>query len=199
MIFSARCPPPGARTLRKERDAIRKEGIAFDWLSGSDLTEAHWDSFFTFYIETGNSKWGRPYLTREFFSRVGAAMGDSILLILARRGGRAIAGALNFFGDGVLFGRNWGAGEYVPFLHFETCYYQAIDFAIARGLRKVEAGAQGAHKLLRGYEPAPTWSAHFIVHAGLRHAVATYLSRERQAVAQEAADLAEHVPFRKEG
>jgi predicted N-acyltransferase len=164
------------KNLRKERAAVREAEISFQRLSGNDITESHWDVFFEFYIETGSQKWGTPYLTREFFSRVGASMGDSILLVLAQRGRRAIAGALNFFGDGVLFGRNWGACEFVPFLHFETCYYQAIDFAIAKGLRKVEAGAQGPHKLLRGYTPVATRSAHFIAHPGLRRAVSTYLT-----------------------
>ncbi len=141
------------KNLRKERASVREAGVEFDWLTGDDLTEAAWDQFFEFYMDTGSRKWGRPYLTREFFSRVGASMADQILLVVARRDGRAIGGALNFFGDGVLFGRNWGCTEYVPFLHFEACYYQAIEFAIARGLKKVEAGAQGAHKLLRGYMP----------------------------------------------
>jgi predicted N-acyltransferase len=187
------------KNLRKERAAVREAGISFAWLSGRDITEAHWDAFFEFYIETGSQKWGTPYLTREFFSRVGTSMGDSILLVLALRGGRAIAGALNFFGEGVLFGRNWGASEFVPFLHFETCYYQAIDFAIAKGLQKVEAGAQGPHKLLRGYTPVTTRSAHFIAHPGLRRAVAAYLTQERDAVADEMAELAELAPFRKDG
>ena len=126
---------------------MREAGIEFDWLTGSDITEAHWDKFFEFYMDTGGRKWGHPYLTREFFSRIGASMADQILLVFARRGRRTIAGALNFFGGGVLFGRNWGCTEYVPFLHFETCYYQAIEFAIARGLAKVEAGAQGAAQI----------------------------------------------------
>jgi predicted N-acyltransferase len=186
------------KNLRKERAAVREAGISFAWLSGSDITEAHWDAFFEFYIETGSQKWGSPYLTREFFSRVGASMGDSILLVLAMRGSRAIAGALNFFGQGVLFGRNWGASEFVPFLHFETCYYQAIDFAIAKGLQRVEAGAQGPHKLMRGYTPVATRSAHFIAHPGLRRAVAAYLIEEREAVADEMAELADLAPFRKE-
>ncbi|HEY1613089.1 MAG TPA: GNAT family N-acetyltransferase [Rhizomicrobium sp.] len=186
------------KTLRKERAAVREAGISFEWLSGRDLTEAHWDTFFAFYMDTGGRKWGHPYLTRTFFSLIGESMADAILLVLARRGPRVIAGALNFFGDGVLYGRNWGAIEYVPFLHFEACYYQAIDFAIARGLRKVEAGAQGAHKLLRGYRPVQTRSAHFIAHGGLRRAVSDYLAREREAVAIEMADLATHAPFRKD-
>ncbi len=187
------------KNLRKERAAVREAGIEFDWLTGRDITESAWDSFFEFYMDTGNRKWGRPYLTREFFSRVGASMAEQILLIIARRGNRRIAGALNFFGDGIVFGRNWGCIEYVPFLHFEACYYQAIDFAIARGLCKVEAGAQGEHKLLRGYMPVPTYSAHYIAHAGLRCAVGDYLEREREAVAEHIEDLAEHAPFRKEG
>ncbi len=186
------------KNLRKERASVRDAGISFQWLSGRDIQEAHWDAFFDFYLETGSQKWGTPYLTREFFSRVGASMGASILLVLALRGREAIAGALNFFGEGVLFGRNWGACEFVPFLHFETCYYQAIDFAIARGLRRVEAGAQGEHKLLRGYTPVATRSAHFIAHPGLRRAVAAYLLEEREAVADEMAELAEFAPFRKE-
>jgi predicted N-acyltransferase len=185
------------KNLRKERAAVRQAGIEFDWLTGSDITESAWDQFFAFYIDTGSRKWGRPYLTREFFSRIGQGMSDQILLIVARRGGVPIAGALNFFGEESVFGRNWGCTEYVPFLHFEACYYQAIDFAIARGLKKVEAGAQGAHKLLRGYLPAPTYSAHYIAHAGFRRAVAEYLERERAAVAEHIEDLAEQAPFRK--
>jgi uncharacterized protein len=185
------------KNLRKERAAVREAGVEFDWLTGSDLTEAVWDQFFTFYMDTGSRKWGRPYLTREFFSRVSASMADQILLVIARMGGRAIGGALNFMGEGVLFGRNWGCTEHVPFLHFEACYYQAIEFAIARGMKKVEAGAQGPHKLLRGYMPVPTYSAHFIAHAGLRRAVADYLEHERAAVAEQIEELAEHAPFRK--
>ena len=185
------------KNLRKERAAVREAGIEFDWLTGSDLTEAVWDQFFDFYMDTGGRKWGHPYLTREFFSRASASMADQILLVIARRGSRAIAGALNFFGQDVLFGRNWGAVEYLPFLHFETCYYQAIDYAIANKFRKVEAGAQGAHKLMRGYLPVPTYSAHFIAHAGLRRAVADYLDREREAVAEQIDELNELGPFRK--
>lgn len=185
------------KNLRKERATVREAGVEFDWLTGGELTEAHWDTFFTFYMDTGGRKWGRPYLTREFFSRVSAAMPEQTLLILARRNGRHIAGALNFAGGGVLYGRNWGCTEYIPFLHFETCYYQAIDYAIAHGLAKVEAGAQGAHKLLRGYMPAPTYSAHYIAHDGLRRAVDQFLAREREAVAEHIEELAERGPFRK--
>jgi hypothetical protein len=185
------------KNLRKERAAVADEGIAFDWLTGSDITEAHWDRFFEFYMDTGSRKWGQPYLTREFFSRIGASMADQILLIMARRGRHTIAGALNLMGDGVLYGRNWGAVEYVPFLHFETCYYQAIDFAIAHGLSKVEAGAQGEHKLLRGYMPEETYSAHYIAHKGLRRAVDQFLVQEREAISEHIGELAQHGPFRK--
>ena len=185
------------KNLRKERAAVRDAGVEFDWLTGSDLTERHWDTFFRFYMDTGGRKWGRPYLTRDFFSRIGASMGEQVVLIFARRAGRTIAGALNFAGGGTLFGRNWGCTEFIPFLHFETCYYQAIDFAIERGLAKVEAGAQGAHKLLRGYMPTPTYSAHYIAHEGLRRAVNDYLRREREAVAEHIEELAERGPFKK--
>ncbi len=185
------------KTLRKERASVREAGITFDWLTGSDIGEAHWDQFFDFYRETGGRKWGTPYLTRDFFSRLGEGLKQQTLLVMARRDGQTIAGALNLFGEGVLFGRNWGASEYVPFLHFETCYYQAIDFAIARGLKRVEAGAQGEHKLLRGYLPAPTWSAHRIAHPGLARAVDDYLARERQAVLENMAEMAKASPFRK--
>jgi predicted N-acyltransferase len=187
------------KNLRKERQSVRDAGIRFDWLTGSDITEAHWDRFFDFYRDTGGRKWGTPYLTRDFFSRLGEGLKDQTLLIMAKRDGETIAGALNLFGDGVLFGRNWGAIDYVPFLHFETCYYQAIDFAIARKLKRVEAGAQGEHKLLRGYLPVPTWSAHVIAHPGLRRAVDDYLARERAAVAENIAELARAAPFRKPG
>jgi predicted N-acyltransferase len=185
------------KNLRKERASVREAGVEFDWLTGRDLTEAAWDQFFAFYMDTGSRKWGHPYLTRDFFSRVGATMSDQILLVIARLGSRPIAGALNFFGQGILYGRNWGAIEFVPFLHFETCYYQAIDFAIANKFRKVEAGAQGAHKLMRGYLPTPTYSAHYIAHAGLRRAVSEYLDRERAAVAEQIDELTEMAPFRK--
>ena len=185
------------KTLRKEREAVRAEGVEFDWLTGRDITEAHWDLFFRFYMDTGSRKWGRPYLTREFFSRIGDTMSGQILLVMAKRDGRTIAGALNLLGDGVLFGRNWGAIDYVPFLHFEACYYQAIDFAIAAKLKRVEAGAQGEHKLLRGYLPVPTYSAHAIAHPGLRRAVDEFLAAERAAVAEQMAELTRHAPFRK--
>ena len=185
------------KNLRKERASVREAGVTFDWLTGADITEAHWDLFFAFYMDTGGRKWGTPYLTREFFSRLGQSLSRQTLLIMAKKDGRTIAGALNLFGEGVLFGRNWGAMEYVPFLHFETCYYQAIDFAIARGLKRVEAGAQGEHKLLRGYLPVETYSAHIIAHKGLARAVDEFLQAEREAVTENIADLARHAPFRK--
>ena len=185
------------KNLRKERASVREAGITFDWLTGADITEAHWDRFFDFYMDTGGRKWGTPYLTREFFSRLGDGLAHQTLLIMAKRDGDYIAGALNLFGEGVLFGRNWGAADYVPFLHFETCYYQAIDFAIARGLKRVEAGAQGEHKLLRGYMPVPTYSAHMIVHPGLSRAVDQFLAAERAVMEENIAELTAHGPFRK--
>jgi predicted N-acyltransferase len=183
--------------LRKERSAVREQGVSFEWLTGADLTECVWDAFFLCYTTTGNQKWNPPYLTREFFSRVGASMGEQILLVMAKLDGRYVGGALNFFDEATLYGRNWGCVGYVPFLHFEACYYQAIDFAIERKLQRVEAGAQGGHKLLRGYLPQTTYSAHYIAHAGLRRAVADYLANERVAVAEHIEELAEQAPFRK--
>jgi predicted N-acyltransferase len=185
------------KNLRKERASVRDAGVTFDWLTGPDITEAHWDQFFEFYMDTGSRKWGTPYLTRDFFSRLGQDLSHQTLLVMAKMDGRTIAGALNLFGEGVLFGRNWGASDYVPFLHFETCYYQAIDFAIARGLKRVEAGAQGEHKLLRGYLPVPTYSAHLIAHKGLARAVDDFLVAERDVVAENIAELGRHAPFRK--
>lgn len=185
------------KALRKERRAALEAGIEIDWLTGSDLTEAVWDDFFAFYMDTGSRKWGRPYLNRKFFSLIGETMAEDILLVMARRGGRYIAGAINFIGSDALYGRNWGCIEHHPFLHFEVCYHQAIEFAIAKGLKRVEAGAQGEHKLARGYLPVTTCSAHYIAHAGLRRAVADYLERERRDVAAIGEMLAEHAPYRK--
>jgi len=185
------------KALRKERDMARAGGIEIDWLTGGDLTEAAWDDFFAFYMDTGGRKWGRPYLNRWFFSLIGERMADDILLVVARANGKAIAGALNFIGGDALYGRYWGAVEDRPFLHFELCYHQAIDFAIARGLSRVEAGAQGEHKLARGYRPVTTYSAHYIAHDGLRRAVARYLDHERQEIAAIGAALAAQAPFRR--
>lgn len=185
------------KALRKERRAALDNGIEIDWLTGSDLTEAIWDQFFAFYMDTGSRKWGRPYLTRDFYSLIGERMADDILLVMARREGRYIAGAINFIGSEALFGRHWGCVEDHPFLHFEVCYHQAIDFAIARGLKTVEAGAQGEHKLARGYLPVTTHSAHYIAHPGLNRAVADYLSEERREIEAIGDYLQEHSPFRK--
>lgn len=185
------------KALKKERRAALENSITIDWLTGSDLTEAIWDQFFTFYMDTGSRKWGRPYLTRAFYSLIGERMPDDIVLMMARRNGRYIAGAINFIGGDALYGRHWGCTEDHPFLHFEVCYHQAIDFAIAKGLKRVEAGAQGEHKLARGYMPVTTHSAHYISHPGLARAVEDYLVRERRDVEETAEFLAEHGPFRK--
>ncbi len=185
------------KALKKERRAALEDGISIDRLTGSDITESVWDDFFGFYMDTGSRKWGRPYLNRKFFSLIGERMADDILLVMARRNGRYIAGAINFIGSDTLFGRNWGCIEDHPFLHFEVCYHQAIDFAIERGLKVVEAGAQGQHKLARGYMPVTTHSAHYIPHAGFRHAIADYLERERRDVEQAGEYLESHGPFRK--
>ena len=185
------------KALKKERRAALEHGIEIDWLTGKDLTEAIWDQFFTFYMDTGSRKWGRPYLNREFYHLIGERMADDIVLIMARRNGRYIAGAINFIGGDTLYGRHWGCIEDHPFLHFEVCYHQAIDFAIAKGLARVEAGAQGEHKLARGYLPATVHSAHYITHPGLRRAVADYLERERRDVEMTGEYLAEHGPFRR--
>jgi predicted N-acyltransferase len=185
------------KALRRERSAAL-EGLEVEHLSGAAITEAHWDAFWVFYQDTGARKWGSPYLTRRFFSLLGDRLADRILLILALRDGRPIAGALNLIGADALYGRYWGTTEEVPHLHFEICYHQAIEAAIERGLARVEAGAQGPHKLSRGYAPVPTWSAHFIPNPGFRSAVADFLDAERRAVAEEIGALAEMTPFRKE-
>jgi len=185
------------KVIRRERAEALANGISIHWLTGSDLTEEVWDIFFEFYMDTGSRKWGQPYLTREFYSLVGQTMADRILLVMAKRAGRWIAGAINFIGGDTLFGRHWGAVEHHPFLHFEVCYYQAIDFAIARGLARVEAGAQGQHKIARGYMPTTTLSAHYIADPGFRRAVADFLARERAAVAAAQEELCEIAPFRR--
>ena len=166
-------------------------------VSGAAITEAHWDAFWVFYQDTSARKWGHPYLTRDFFSRLGETMAERVLLVFALRDGQPVAGALNLIGEDTLYGRYWGAVVDLPHLHFEICYYQAIDAAIARGLKRVEAGAQGAHKLSRGYRPVPTWSAHFLVDPSLRRAVAGFLEAERQAVLDEIDALDQMSPFRK--
>jgi predicted N-acyltransferase len=185
------------KTIRRERrDA--QAGLEILALSGAEIEETHWDAFFAFYLDTGGRKWGRPYLNRRFFSLLGERMADRILLIMARRGERWIAGALNLIGAEALYGRNWGCLEEVPFLHFELCYYRAIEEAIARGLQRVEAGAQGQHKIARGYLPSPVYSAHYIADKALRLPVGRYLEQERPAVEAEMAYLvSEFSPFKE--
>lgn len=186
------------KAMKKERREALANDISIDRLTGKDLTEKAWDDFFAFYMDTGSRKWGRPYLNRQFFSLIGERMADDILLVMAKRNGRYIAGAINFIGSDALYGRNWGCIEDHPFLHFEVCYHQAIDFAIERKLKVVEAGAQGEHKLARGYRPVTMHSAHYIAHPGLRNAVADYLRRERREVERMGEILEEHTPFRKD-
>ncbi len=186
------------KMIRKERARALENDVSVEWVTGAALTEEHWDAFYRFYMDTGDRKWGSPYLTREFFSLIGERMPDETLLIMAKRNGRYIAGALNFIGSDVLFGRNWGAIEHHPFLHFECCYYQAIDFAITHELKRVEAGAQGEHKLARGYLPARTYSAHWIANESFSQAVEEYLTRERAHVDRDIAVLGEYSPFRQD-
>jgi predicted N-acyltransferase len=185
------------KEIRKER-ASALAGIEVRLLTGDAIRPEHWDAFWAFYQDTGSRKWGRPYLTREAFTLLGERMGERILLVLAYAEGQAIAGALNFIGVDALYGRYWGALADKPFLHFELCYYQAIDAAIRLGLSRVEAGAQGPHKLARGYEPVRTWSAHWIAHPDFRKAIADFLERERAGVASDQLYLSQRTPFRKE-
>ena len=185
------------KAVRKEREQALSGGLKVEWLQGAAITEAAWDAFFAFYMQTGSRKWGRPYLNRKFFSLLGQAMGERCLLVMVKRGSKAIAGALNLIGGDCLYGRYWGAIEHHPCLHFEVCYYQAIEFAIQHGLARVEAGAQGEHKLARGYLPTGTYSAHYIADPGLRRAIADYLKRERAYVDAAGKELAEYAPFRK--
>jgi len=186
------------KATRKEREQALSGGLTVEWLRGREITEAHWNAFFTFYMETGSRKWGRPYLNRKFFSLLSAsAVGDSCLVMLARKGARPIAGSFHLVGGDCLFGRYWGATEHRPFLHFEMCYYQAIDYAIQHGLQRVEAGAQGEHKLARGYLPTKTYSVHHIVDPALRRAIANFLEREREHIEAACRELAEYGPYRK--
>ncbi len=186
------------KAIRKERQAVADQGIRLLPLTGSDIRPVHWDAFFRFYMDTGGRKWGRPYLTREFFDLIGAGLADRILLVMAEQDGRLIGGALNLIGGDALYGRNWGCIGDFPFLHFEACYYQAIEFAIARGLARVEAGAQGEHKIQRGYLPVETVSAHWVADPNFAAAVADFLKREARAVREEGEALAEFSPFRRE-
>jgi len=184
------------KNLRKER-AKAQDGLEIRHITGEAITEAVWDAFYAFYIDTGNRKWGTPYLNRDTFSLLGERMADQILLVMAYEDGHPIAGALNMIGSDTLYGRYWGCTVHKPMLHFEVCYYQAIDFALSRGLTYVEAGAQGGHKLARGYQPVTTRSAHWIAHPGLAAAIDDYLARERTAVAREQDYLSERTPFKK--
>ncbi len=194
--FLAELSSKKRKNLKRERREALADGVEIEWVTGADLTEAHWDAFFAFYTDTGSRKWGSPYLTRRFFSLINETMADRVLLVMCRRGGRYIAGALNFIGGDTLFGRNWGCIEDHRFLHFEACYYQAIEFAIDRGLRTVEAGAQGGHKVARGYLPQATHSAHWIADPAFADAVADFLERERAYVQDEMAYVEGRSPFK---
>ncbi len=185
------------KAIRKERQQALEGGLTIERVTGADLTEGHWDAFFEFYMDTGSRKWGRPYLNRKFFSLLSHALADRCLLVLAKRNGRYVAGALNMIGGDCLYGRYWGTIEQHPCLHFEVCYYQAIEFAIERKLPRVEAGAQGEHKLARGYLPTPTYSVHWIADLGFRKAVGRYLEDERRHMEQHRAELAEYGPYKK--
>ncbi|NBZ88410.1 GNAT family N-acetyltransferase [Stagnihabitans tardus] len=186
------------KMIRKEREAAQGHGLTIRALTGADLRPEHWDAMWAFYQDTGSRKWGTPYLKRGFFDEVHETMADDVLLVLAFQGDRAVAGALNFIGRETLYGRYWGCTENLPCLHFELCYYQAIDWAITHGLARVEAGAQGEHKLARGYLPTPVHSLHWIADPGLRGAVARYLRQERAAVDEEIEVLTDYGPFRKD-
>lgn len=185
------------KAIRKERAEALASGLDIRCLSGDDLRPEHWDAMWRFYQHTGARKWGTPYLTRDAFTRLAETMADQTLLVLAFRDEEPIAGALNLIGQDTLYGRYWGSTEHYPFLHFEVCYYQAIEWAIRHGLSRVEAGAQGEHKLARGYEPTATYSAHWIGHPALRRAVADFLDRERRAVAAGIEYLGQFTPFRR--
>jgi uncharacterized protein len=185
------------KTVRKEREQALAAGLEIVHLQGAEITEAHWDAFYQFYTDTGSRKWGRPYLNRAFFSALGASMAEQCLLVMVRRGNTFVAGALNLIGGDCLYGRYWGCTEHHPCLHFEVCYYQAIDYAIRHKLARVEAGAQGEHKLARGYLPAATYSLHWIADPGFRKAVDRYLTEERAHVAEHREMLAEFGPFRR--
>ncbi|WP_275588912.1 GNAT family N-acetyltransferase [Croceicoccus hydrothermalis] len=184
------------KAIRKER-ARAVEGLEIRDLTGDDIRPEHWDAFWQFYQDTGARKWGTPYLTREAFDLIGAYMAEEVLLLLAFEDGTPVAGALNFIGPDALYGRYWGALVDKPFLHFELCYYRAIDAAIARGLSRVEAGAQGSHKLARGYEPVRTTSAHFIPNPDFRRAVADFLRRESEGIDASKSALQDLAPFRR--
>ncbi len=186
------------KAVKKERREALAEGLEIEVLNGADLDTRHWDAFYRFYLATSDRKWGQAYLNRKFFALIGERMPEKVVLVMARRDGKYVAGALNLLGKDTIYGRNWGSyGDY-KFLHFECCYYRAIEFAIARGLKRVEAGAQGPHKLQRGYLPVPTYSAHWIPDPAFRRAVAQFLARERDMVERKIDALGEYSPFRQE-
>ncbi|MCC3304697.1 GNAT family N-acetyltransferase [Sneathiella sp. HT1-7] len=196
--FLAQLSSRKRKAIRKERKGATENDLEFEILTGNDIGEAHWDAFYHFYIDTGNRKWGTPYLNREFFSLLGERLGEAVVLFMVSRDGRYIAGALNLKSSDCLYGRYWGCTEDHRFLHFETCYYRAIDYAIKHGIRRVEAGAQGPHKLARGYLPTETYSAHWMRDPGFHDAVSDYLKAETKQVEAEINYLAEHSPFRSE-
>jgi predicted N-acyltransferase len=187
------------KQIRRERRDACADGITVRVLTGAEITSRHWDAFFHFYISTSDRKWGDPYLTRGFFDLLGQRLGDRVALVVAEKQGKIVAGALNLVGRDTLYGRNWGCLGDFPFLHFECCYYQAIEFAIARRLARVEAGAQGPHKLQRGYLPVPTYSAHWIADSGFERAVADFLRRETRGIERERTQLAALSPYRGDG
>jgi uncharacterized protein len=171
--------------------------VVIEWLQGNQIQEHHWDAFYQFYVDTGGRKWGTPYLTRAFFTLIGASMSDDVLLVMCKRGDRYIGGAINFVGSDCLYGRNWGCTEDVRFLHFEACYYQAIEYAISHGLDRVEAGAQGQHKLARGYLPSHTYSAHWLANKSFSAAVGNFLDEENRYIDEEIDFLQAHSPFKQ--
>ncbi len=187
------------KQIRRERREVADAGLSVRALTGGEIEARHWDAFFRFYVDTYDRKWGQPYLTRGFFQQIGETMADRIVLVMVEHDGVPVAGALNIQGAEALYGRNWGCAADFRFLHFETCYYQAIEFAILNGIQTVEAGTQGHHKLQRGYMPVPTWSAHYIPDAGFRRAVADFCEHERRAIEQEMEALAKHSPYRQDG
>jgi hypothetical protein len=186
------------KQMKRERREAAERGIEIRRLVGSEIEARHWRAFWDFYQDTGSRKWGQPYLTREFFDLIDGSLRDRILMVVAEHAGRPIAGALNFIGADALYGRYWGCTEQYPFLHFEVCYHQAIEFAIEHRLARVEAGAQGEHKVARGYEPVETRSWHWIAEPGFRRAIADYLVREREAIFNEIAVIRAETPFRKD-
>lgn len=186
------------KAIRRERRAVRETGIDLQVLTGDDIKPRHWEAFYRFYLATVDKRWAHAYLTRDFFLRLSETMSQRVALVIAEEDGDIVAGALNLIGDDTLYGRNWGAAREIPFLHFEACYYQAIDFAIAHGLKRVEAGAQGEHKIQRGYLPSKTYSAHWISNEGFRSAIADFLSREDRGMARQKAALEEESPYRRD-